>query len=313
MNLMIRVAVLTTAVFMTATWAEPIREDLRLPPAVKGSALTRNVRPDGSEVVFDRIEFTSLPTHVRSFNFESQGSLGFVLRDVTDDTLERSLLYNAPKGRGQVGPSRLALLGDSRAELFVTPLSALRSLKTLHAAGAAVERRIEPDGSVVYTVDRPQRQGPLAVTIDPLAGTVRRVLLGPDENCLRIEFEEYREVGPGLVHPFRAVVDGRHRGGAFEPMQRIEVTALSPLSPDATLDRLVLPENAVLFDQQRGAMVDAALQPLPGLAAGPSGARPPRAAGSLQAWVLAGAGILFVAAAVVYTLRRRSAHRGRRP
>lgn len=305
MNLMTRVAAAAVAVWVGSAWAEPIREDLRLPLAAKGSAIIRNVRPDGSEVVFDRVEFTSTPTHVRTFNHESQGSLGFVLRDVTDDSLERSLLYHAPSGRGQVGPPRLALQGDSRAELFVTPLSALRSLSTLHRAGASVDRRVEPDGSVVYSVDRPRRQGPLALTIDPASGTIRRVVQGPDENCLRIEFLEYRQVGPGLVHPFRIAVDARERGGPFEPMQRIEITALNPLPSDAGLDPLVLPENAVLIDQVRGVMVDAALNPLPGASSAPTGARPPRSVWSLQAWVLMGAGVLFVGAAVAYTLRKR--------
>jgi hypothetical protein len=147
--------------------------------------------------------------------------------------------------------------------------------------------------------------GPLTLAVDPSTGTIRRVTEGPDENSLIIEFKDYREVGPSLVHPFGIDVFVRERGGPPQIIQRVRVETLSVVPADYSAGPLVLPAEAVLMDELRGMMVDGALNPVAATSARTGRGRPADSR-RIQMWVLAGAGLLFIMAAAVYSYRRWS-------
>lgn len=284
--------------------------DTCLPWGVRGEAI--GAAQEAPDVHLGSIRFEVSRDWVRTEQWLANGSLGYSLESFTRETSEETILYDAPRRRGD----RLQVLakrGWSRLDLELSPIGWLRVLRLQHDLGVTIEERIEGD-SVIYACpmpDIPSSRFGLELCVDRTARTIvsAKVSLPSDSDySFTYRYLDWREFPDGTAHPWRIEVDLRLPEGRRANELYI-VQSLELLSASTGPTPFKLPKDAVIVDSIDNVQRDGEMNivgPLVPVST-PSSQASQQAATQrvLRPWLIGGGIGVLALAAVAWRLRSR--------
>jgi hypothetical protein len=234
------------------TFAQPTPESLDLPRGVKGwSERYNDSDADGhidSDMPFCRDRFEIAWNWVRNEQHLPGGGFGWGVYDFTLDTMDQSLLYNAPRFKGTLD-RRLSIMGNSRAETDFSPIGWLRTLRVRKDVGEDI--RVHQEGRyTVYSCNTAYNQGELSVYIDESTRQIDKATLidhKANGNHVVFHYMDWEPLPGGYHHPRRIEMSFKSQragdGGATTYIREIEA-----LPEDAEPTPFELPERARIID-----------------------------------------------------------------
>ena len=231
-------------------------EASNLPRAV--SIVAEGADREGEALVpFERREARIAEGWVECKQFLFEGSLGYVLFDVTFDDGEQTVLYNLKSQRGYLD-SRLKRTGFSRIDPFLSPIGFVRLAQHLAASGKAIPRE-DAGGSSVYILQTdPLSTTPVRIEVDQ---QTRRIVSATYQatpaHWARFRYLDWQPVDERTWHPTRVEFESQLPNEP-QTLRIISIKQIRSIDPSVLPIRPVLPASAVLEDQLSGLLVDGA-------------------------------------------------------